>query len=338
MTSAAATFSRALRVSNELVGRPAGEWLGGHLGLLSNPTTPIETAAILDSFLPSLMPRNSALQGLAAGMNVLTVRALAGVVEAANTRVLGSEAHIVARLGLRGVEFAAGQSLAMVPEEADETLWRAGARSGGALLRAAAIGGAVYDLGQPLRARSGAASRMRPMAIGALVSSGLLVWASRRLAVRRREIQRWPVVQEAHTVGAVGVAAGVAVAGTSIARAYEFTGRGLHAYLGSGGSKRLLAGSANACLWVAGVSALYNAAIASIGQANEKIEPAYSLPPSSNLVSGGPESRSPFGELGQQGRRYVSDVVPPELIMRHSYCLSPNDRLISLSCESHHGN
>jgi uncharacterized membrane protein len=51
-----------------------------------------------------------------------------------------------------------------------------------------------------------------------------------------------------------------------------------------------------------------------VARANERIEPAYSSPPSSEFVSGGPNSDSPFEELGLQGRRYVTDVVTPELI------------------------
>jgi uncharacterized membrane protein len=54
--------------------------------------------------------------------------------------------------------------------------------------------------------------------------------------------------------------------------------------------------------------------VAYIGRANEKVEPAYATPPTSPLVSGSAASLLPFGDLGQQGRRYVTDVVTPELI------------------------
>jgi uncharacterized membrane protein len=51
-----------------------------------------------------------------------------------------------------------------------------------------------------------------------------------------------------------------------------------------------------------------------IGRANERVEPGYTAPPTSELVSGSPDSLSPFEDLGQQGRRYVTDVVTPEVI------------------------
>ncbi|MFV1991088.1 MAG: alpha/beta-hydrolase family protein, partial [Acidimicrobiales bacterium] len=307
-------IAQALRVSNSVLDSQVGRWLADRFDVLGSPTVPLETSALLDSFLPSLMPRTTVLQGLAAGVNVLSARALVGVIEGVNGRVLGSDPRFVAQLGIRGAELAAGQALAALAEEDGEMLWRAGARSSGVVLRAAAIGGAVYDVGKQIRVMTGGSNRIRPLVSGALVTSGTLVWASRRLAVRRKEIRRWPVVQEATTVGAVSVAVCVTAVGGATARAYRLTGRGLQAYLGSGSSKQLLAKSANAGFWAAGLTALYNAVNAVIGQANEKIEPAYSALPTSNLVSGGPESRSPFAELGQQGRRYVSDVIPPKII------------------------
>jgi uncharacterized membrane protein len=51
-----------------------------------------------------------------------------------------------------------------------------------------------------------------------------------------------------------------------------------------------------------------------LGRANERIEPGYATPPTSPLRSGSPPSKAPFGELGLQGRRYVTDVITPGLI------------------------
>ena len=67
-------------------------------------------------------------------------------------------------------------------------------------------------------------------------------------------------------------------------------------------------------VWAGAATAAYNAGVAYVGRANEKVEPGYATPPASPLVSGSPESLLPFADLGQQGRRYVTDVVTPELI------------------------
>ena len=88
----------------------------------------------------------------------------------------------------------------------------------------------------------------------------------------------------------------------------------LESYFGPGPTKRLLARLANAGIWAAGATALYNAGVAYVGRANEKVEPGYATPPASALVSGSDGSLLPFADLGQQGRRYVTDVVTPELI------------------------
>src|SRR5512132_631578 len=70
----------------------------------------------------------------------------------------------------------------------------------------------------------------------------------------------------------------------------------------------------NAGLWAGAAAATYSAGVAYGGRASEKVEPGYSTPPATPLVSGGADSPIPFADLGQQGRRYVTDVVTPALI------------------------
>jgi uncharacterized membrane protein len=76
----------------------------------------------------------------------------------------------------------------------------------------------------------------------------------------------------------------------------------------------VLARLVNAGLWAWGTTAVYNAGVAYVGRANQKVEPGYATPPASPLQSGSAESLLPFADLGQQGRRFVTDVVTPELI------------------------
>ncbi|MDX2382053.1 MAG: alpha/beta-hydrolase family protein, partial [Acidimicrobiia bacterium] len=85
-------------------------------------------------------------------------------------------------------------------------------------------------------------------------------------------------------------------------------------YIGGRWGRTGIARLANAALWTGAATGAYNAVVASIGRANEKVEPAYATPPESPLMSGSAESLSNFSELGQQGRRYVTDVVSPEMI------------------------
>ncbi len=150
-----------------------------------SPSSPLETRAFLDSFGPSLMPRTSMLQGVAAGMNVLAARAVMSVVEGTVSRVLPPSASLPWQLGARAATAGIGVVLGRTPEDDDETLYRAGARSAGNILRVASIGGAVYDLGSYLRVRYPARRAGRPAAVSALALAGVAYWASQRIAKRK---------------------------------------------------------------------------------------------------------------------------------------------------------
>jgi Alpha/beta-hydrolase family/Alpha/beta-hydrolase family N-terminus len=76
----------------------------------------------------------------------------------------------------------------------------------------------------------------------------------------------------------------------------------------------VLARLVNASLWAGGAAAAYSAGVAYVGRANHRLEGGYAIPPTSPLVSGSPDSLLPFADLGQQGRRFVTDVLTPELI------------------------
>jgi uncharacterized membrane protein len=99
-----------------------------------------------------------------------------------------------------------------------------------------------------------------------------------------------------------------------LARGFARSRGALESYFGPGRSKRLLARLVNAGLWAAGAGAAYSAGVAYVGRANQKLEGGYGIPPTSPLVSGSPDSLLPYADLGQQGRRFVTDVVTPELI------------------------
>lgn len=288
-----------------------GLWLNP---ITSTPSSPLETQAFLDSFGPSLMPRTTAHQGVVAGLNIVAARVITDVVESVNRLVLPPSANLPMRLGARAVTGLAGIRLATVPEQEDDTLYDAAARSSGELLKAAAVGGALYDVGRYIQRRLPAGSAVRPLIFSALGVAGIGYWASRRLAARKREIQRWPIPQKASLLGAVGVAAVVTAAGQGAAKAFTASRNGLIGWMGPGLVKNVLGRAANAGLWGFGLSALYNIGVGYLGRANEKVDPGYRTPPASPLVSGSAESLLPFEDLGQQGRRFINDVATPELI------------------------
>ena len=282
--------------------------------VVASPAAPLETVAALFALEPSLMPRTSRLQGVSMGLSVLGARATTGVVEQLTRTVVPAEAPLGRRLVARAAIGGAGVVLAALPQRDDERLWMASLRSTGLLLRAGAAGGAIHDLGRGLQQRYPAQRAIRPVAVSAALSAGLLYWGARRLAARAAAVQQWPLPQATTVPATLATSYVVTAVGTGLTRGYVFTRGALESYFGPGPTKRLLARLVNAGVWAGAATAAYNAGVAYVGRANEKVEPGYATPPVSPLVSGSPESLLPFADLGQQGRRYVTDVVTPELI------------------------
>lgn len=285
----------------------------GRLDPIGDASAGLETVALLDSFTTSLMPRTSQHQGLATGLHVLGARFTGGRIDALQTIVLGASATTPASLAGRAVTFAAGQAAAMLPERPGETLWRSGIRAGGEIVRAAAVSGALYDAAQAVRGRSRHA-RARPFVTTTVVLGGAVYWAGLRLRHRQAIIPRWPVEQRADVAKSLAIASVVSMAGTGLGKGFVLSQRGCERYFGSGRGRTVVARVVNIAVWAGTATAAYNAAIAAIGRANEKVEPAYATPPESPLVSGSAPSISHFGELGQQGRRYVTDAVTTGMI------------------------
>jgi uncharacterized membrane protein len=282
--------------------------------VVSSPAAPLETFAALDAVGPSLMPRTSRLQGIAMGLGTLGARATTGAAERLTNMVVPAEAPLGRRLATRALIGAGGTALAMLPKRDGDRLWLASVQTTGRLLRAGAAGGAVHDLGEALQGRYPAQRAVRPLVVSAALTSGLLFWGARRMRASEAAVQRWPLPQATTLPATLATSYAVTAVGTGLTRGFVWSRRAMESYFGPGPSKRLLARAVNAGMWAVGATALYNAGVAYIGRANEKVEPAYATPPTSPLVSGSAASLLPFGDLGQQGRRYVTDVVTPELI------------------------
>lgn len=291
--------------------RRSAQWANPVIG---SPSAPLETVAFLDSFGPSLMPHTSLLQGVLAGMSVLAARSTMAVVEKATASIVDEGDPLAHQLLMRSFTGLVGQSFARLPVHDDESLTRAGLRTSGRLLRTGSMGGALFDIGRAVQSRYPSSSLARPVLTSTAAFAGILFWSKTRLDRREAEIERWPMPQANKLVP--GVATGYAVVGMGAlgTRAYLMTRSGWMAFFGNTLLRRRLGGIANAAMWVGGLTMLYNSAVGYIGRANEKIEPGYAHPPMSDLVSGSPNSLSPFADLGQQGRRFVTDVLTPEYI------------------------
>jgi uncharacterized membrane protein len=282
--------------------------------VVASPAAPLETVAALEALGPSLMPRTSRLQGLGMGLSVLGARATTGVVERLVRLAVPAQAPLGRRLLARGVVGGAGLVLAGLPHREGERLWRAGARSVGLLLRAGAAGGTVHDLGLALQARYPAQRAVRPLVVSAALAGGVGWWGARRLRASQAAVQPWPLPQTTTLPATLATSYAVAAVGTGLTRGFVATRGAWEGWFGPGPTRRVAARLVNAGMWAGAAVAAYNAGVAAVGRANEKLEPGYASLPPSPLVSGSEESLLPFTDLGQQGRRYVTDVLTPELI------------------------
>jgi uncharacterized membrane protein len=292
-------------------GRRVAGWLNP---VVASPGAPLETFAAMDALGPSLMPRTSRLQGIAMGLSVLGARATTGAAERLTGLVLPDGASLARQLATRAAVGVGGTALVLLPERDGERLWMASVRTTGRLLRAGAIGGVIHDLGRAVQDRYPTQRAVRPLAVSAALAGGLLFWGARRMRASEAAVQRWPLPQTTTLPATLATSYAVTAVGTGLTRGYVWSRGAMEAYFGPGPSKRLLARAVNAGLWAAGAAALYNAGVTYVGRANERVEPAYATPPATPLVSGSADSLLPFADLGQQGRRYVTDVVTPELI------------------------
>jgi uncharacterized membrane protein len=291
--------------------RRLAEWLNP---VVASPAAPLETFAALDALGPSLMPRTSRLQGIAMGLSVLGARATTSAAERLTSMVVPAGAPLGRQLATRALIGAGATALAALPERDGERLWVASVRTTGRLLRAGAAGGAIHDLGRAVQGRYPAQRGVRPMAVSTALASGLLWWGGRRMRASEAAVQRWPLPQATTAPATVATSYAVTAVGTGLTRGFVWSRGALESYFGPGPSRRLLARLVNAGIWAVGAAAAYNAGVAYVGRANEKVEPAYATPPASDLVSGSADSLVPFADLGQQGRRCVTDVLTPELI------------------------
>jgi len=278
------------------------------------PAAPREPLAALDALGPSLMPRTWRVQGVVMGVSVLGTRATSRVVDKLTRTAVPADAPLPEQLAARAVLGGAGAALAALPERDGQHFWAATARSTGQLLREGAAAGVVHDLGRWLQRRYPGGRAIRPLTVGAVSTAGLLYRAGCRVAARDAAVDRWPLPPTTMLPGALATSYVVTAAGTGLARGFAWSGIALESYLGPGPSKRVLARMANAGVWAGAGAAAYTAGVAYVGRANEKLVPAYAAPPASPLVSGSPDSLLPFADLGWEGRRYVTDVVTPELI------------------------
>lgn len=283
--------------------------------VLSGPSAPLKTRALFAAFGPSLMPRAAMHQGIAAGASVLAGELVGRGVDAGIRRIVPNSSPFAVRMGARAVATGIGIAISRIPETDDEPTAKASVRATGRLLASGAAGSAIYETGMEVRDRFPSKSGMRPIVMGAAAFAGAMYYSKELLTERESVIKPWSEDDKRATLPAsIGIGIAVASLGRGIGSAFMASRRSTVRYFGEDAGHAAFGRAVNAAVWAVGGTAFYFGVVGLIARKNEEIEPAYSTPPDNPYVSAGTNSISPFDELGLQGRRFVTDVVTPDLI------------------------
>jgi len=90
--------------------------------IASDPAAPLKTVAFIDAFTPSLMPRASMHQGMAAGMSVLAANIVGIGLDSAIRLVVPASAPYGAKVGARAAVVLGGFALTKSPQSDDEPI------------------------------------------------------------------------------------------------------------------------------------------------------------------------------------------------------------------------
>ena len=301
----------------------------------SGPAAPLVTGAALDSFGPSLMPRSSLHQGIAGGLAVLAARGVGTAVDVVAKKVAPDTSPLAWRIGARAVLAGTGAALGRLAETEDESTGKASIRSAGRLLNVAAVGGIIHEAAIDLSEKID--TPVVPIATGLGGFGYAMSRWSKELETREGVVTKWREDDKpANLFASIGIAVAVANGGRWLGRGFVSSRSSMIGYMGPGVGHSVIGRSLNLALWGAGAVVLYRGLVSRMARTNGRVEPAFGSPPSNVHVSGGPNSISSFGQMGLQGRRYVSEVVTPDVIERTlgmSAVAHPIRAYVGVECE-----
>lgn len=281
--------------------------------ITGGPAAPLKASALLDSFAPSLMPRKTLHQGVAGGLALIGAEVVGSGVDAAARRAAPPDSPLAWRLAARAAMVAGGAAIADISEFDDEPTSRATLRSAGRLMAVAAVGGIINEAGRDLESKVD--WPLMPMVTGLGGFTFLVSRLGKELETRQGLIQRWTEDDTpASLAGSLGISIAVGLLGRILGRGFMTSRASLGDYLGGEGGRLVIGRAINLSTWGVGAATIYAAVVNGLSRHNSKVEENFSVPPSNEYVSGGPNSISPFEELGLSGRRFVTEVVPPDEI------------------------
>lgn len=328
-TSATTGSGRAMQVANTVIGA-----LGPDRSLTERVALFAAAASVGQSFEPGLQPRRTIDQAIATGVISATTLSAVTVAQSAiesvgrlvtrgRTDTASSAARLAFTVGTNAMVGAVAEGLARaLPPRDDETtrrgLTRIAARQ---TARVAAMGAGLSavigasDLVSQAGPNRGWITRI-PVALP--VGIAVSAWQVHRVHLQSAEFGDTTIenVSTRKSVAiAVGVGAGVIALQTGERLIAHGVSRAISRVAPSYDSVSNPIGHAVALtLLGAGAYSGYEYAVHRVEQGGAAVEPAYDKPPTSPLVSGGPESLVPWDTLSREGRRFVNMVLTREEI------------------------
>jgi uncharacterized membrane protein len=297
-------------------------------------------AAAAKSFERTLMPRKTTDQGAVTGLSVALTYATTAVfqelIENTARYVMRADEETeddrVRRATMLADLLAIGAGAVLsrqLKQQENESLGRAGLRTGGNIMSLAGIAGFsagfVQDVIDVLRGSPDGARSDRTIAVGLLGGGAMAAFAEyrRRRAERsvaaedslRFDAKDWQINAGKSLVVGLGVTAGLGGIAAAERLLGVLIGKSLQRGLAGDAGLWHLAGHASALAMLAGLAyAGLDRVYQDIEAGTGKIEPAYNQPPESPSVSGSAGSHVPWRTMGREGRRHVLTVLSREAI------------------------
>ena len=280
----------------------------------------VAATAAIESYQPSLMPRPRADQGLVVAGSAATGYVIGSKVQKVTdgfARVSSVPAPVV-----RGAAVVGGIGVAaLLARRDEERLGRAAVRTTAeakAVSSTIGLGIGMLRSGTHRLARSGGWGKAAAVALGVgAPSADAAIFLRDRLGTYERDGRIPP--EGGDVVYSLGLGSGVVAAAGAIGLLERAAARGI-----AGGAAAIVGGPRP--LWMplgpllAGGGLTTAAAVAGrtlirkIEASNDRIEPGYRDAPTSDTVSGSPNSAVRYEDLGVQGRRFVNSASSAELI------------------------
>ena len=216
--------------------------------ITSGPAGPLKASALLDSYGPSLMPRSSVHQGLAAGLAVLVAEGVGVGVDVLARKVAPKTSPLAWRVGARAVLAAGGAALGRIDESDDEPTSKSALRTAGKLVSVAALGGIIHEVGSDVQDKIDAP--IVPIVTGlggfAFIASRL----AKELETRRGVIKRWTEDDKPATLaGSLAIGLGLATVGRFVGRGFVSSRDSISSYIGDSPGHAFIGRTINVAIW-----------------------------------------------------------------------------------------